>query len=94
MTVREAAKRLELSTSEVYALCRARLLRHCRFGIGRGKIMIQEADLELYRQSCVVEPVDQRRPREKARSRRQVGRPLLLPSDVRAALRAEGKDPQ
>ena len=92
MTVREAAQQLELSTSEIYALCRARLLRHCRFGKGRGRIRIEPSDLALYRASCVVEPLEpgQTQPK-RPRYRQQAGRPLLLPLDVLAARKVLNK---
>ena len=40
LTVKEAAPRLRLSPTSVYALCAAKKLRHQRVGVGRGKILI------------------------------------------------------
>ena len=53
MTVREAARKLEISSSLVYALCSANRIRHERHGLGRGKIVIPENALEEYRKECV-----------------------------------------
>jgi excisionase family DNA binding protein len=58
LTVREAAKWLEVSTSEIYLLCKYRKLRHSRIGLKRGVIRIEISDLEVYRRSCIVEPVE------------------------------------
>jgi excisionase family DNA binding protein len=52
MNVREAAKRLEVSTSMVYALCAEGRLPHVRVGLGRGTIRISEDDLKSFQESC------------------------------------------
>ena len=54
-TVREAAEHLNVSESEVYALCNKRKLPHVRIGCGRGAIRILESDLDEFIQSCRVE---------------------------------------
>jgi excisionase family DNA binding protein len=56
LTVEETAERLSCSRSAVYQLCAARLLPHTRVGLGRGRIRISEADLEVYLASRHVEP--------------------------------------
>jgi len=48
MTVREVAKRLEISQSCVYALIAARKLQATRHGLGRGCIRISEEQLAAY----------------------------------------------
>jgi excisionase family DNA binding protein len=55
LTVSEAAEKLRLSVSAVYALCETRVLAHSRFGAGRGRIRIAEADLKAYEEACRVE---------------------------------------
>ena len=52
MTVREAANRLEVSVSMVYALCGRGRLAHTRIGIGRGTIRICEDDLKAFLAGC------------------------------------------
>ena len=47
-SVQEAAARLRVSTSLVYALCDHRLLRHVRIGTGRGTIRIPEDAIDEY----------------------------------------------
>jgi excisionase family DNA binding protein len=53
-SVAGAAKELGVSAGTIYALCRARRLRHERIGLGRGKILIPEDALEEYRRSVTV----------------------------------------
>jgi excisionase family DNA binding protein len=48
VTVKEAAKRLEISPSLVYLLISEGKLRCVRHGIGRGVIRITEEQLEQY----------------------------------------------
>jgi excisionase family DNA binding protein len=48
MTVKEAAKRLELHPSSVYDIINAGDLPARRIGPKRGKIVIDEADVEAY----------------------------------------------
>jgi excisionase family DNA binding protein len=56
MTVREAATQLGIGESTVYALCKARKLSHKRIGArGRGKIVIEPADIEAFNAACRVE---------------------------------------
>jgi excisionase family DNA binding protein len=51
LTVKQAAASLGVSESLVYAWCRQRLLPHYRFGLGRGKIMIDQAQLDEFLES-------------------------------------------
>ena len=57
LTVREAAKRAGVCPSLVYHWCSAKLLSHYRVGgMGRrGKIVIDDADLESFLQKFRVE---------------------------------------
>jgi excisionase family DNA binding protein len=55
MTVIEAAKLLEVQPSTVYALCAARRLGHSRYGLGKGTIRIEPADLDAYMRSARIE---------------------------------------
>ena len=48
MTVKQAAARLEVSQTTVYALVAARKLRCYRVGMGRGQIRISEDHLAEY----------------------------------------------
>lgn len=48
LTVREAAVELRVSAATVYALCAARMLRHQRVGVGRGKILIPSDAIAEY----------------------------------------------
>lgn len=57
LTVKEAAQRLGISTTLLYALCNRRKIRHERHGLGRGKILIPDEALEEYRQGQTV-PVE------------------------------------
>jgi excisionase family DNA binding protein len=56
LTVREAAERLGLSVSLVYALCAAKRIRHERHGMRRGTIRIPEEAIEEYHRSVTVAP--------------------------------------
>ena len=51
MTVREVARRLEVSTSLAYRLIAGGKLHCCRFGMGRGVIRVSEEQLDAYRGS-------------------------------------------
>jgi excisionase family DNA binding protein len=51
MTVNEAAKKIEVSTSKLYQLASARAISHYRIG---GKIVFSEQDVEVYLASCRV----------------------------------------
>jgi excisionase family DNA binding protein len=48
LTVKQAAKRLQVSRQMVYQLCAAKVLPHSRVGLGRGSIRVSEADLDAY----------------------------------------------
>ena len=54
LSVRQAAERLGVSPSLVYALCASKRLAHERHGLGRGKILIPEGALEEYRRRQTV----------------------------------------
>ncbi len=57
LTPRQAAEWLGVSQSLVYQLCKEMVLEHSRLG-GRGKrgrIRIEEAEVERYRRSCLRE---------------------------------------
>src|SRR4051794_1296305 len=56
MTVAEAATKLEVKTTVIYALCKAKLLGHHRVGLGRGSIRISQADVDIYVRSRRVDP--------------------------------------
>lgn len=56
LTVEEAAVRLGVSKSTVYALVAERKIGHSRRGLGRGRILFSEADIEAYERSCHVAP--------------------------------------
>ena len=61
LTVKQAACRAGVSSSLIYAWCAGRLLRHYRPGKQgkRGKILIDEADLDAFLAGCAVEPAGQ-----------------------------------
>lgn len=56
LTIHQAADRAGLSTSLLYQLCAERRLPHFRLGREgkRGKILIEEADLEAFLTTCRV----------------------------------------
>lgn len=58
LTVKEAAAELRLSPATVYALCAARLLRHQRVGVGRGRILIPPDAVTEYLAKGTVKPAD------------------------------------
>lgn len=64
LSVKEAADRLGISPGVVYGLCSRRLLRHERYGLGRGKIKIPEDAVDEYRQrvTVVAKPTPSTRP--------------------------------
>jgi excisionase family DNA binding protein len=45
LTVKQVSERLNCSKALVYALCGQGLIKHIRFGLGRGTIRIEENDL-------------------------------------------------
>lgn len=57
LTPKEAADRLGVSVQLVYQLCHERRLVHYRIGGEgrRGRVLIDEADLDAFMQSCKVE---------------------------------------
>lgn len=54
LTVKQAAERLGVSATLVYALCAQGKIIHERYGLGRGTIRISEDALGQYRVSCQV----------------------------------------
>jgi excisionase family DNA binding protein len=58
LTVKQVAERLRISASLVYSWCEDQVLPHYRMGGKgkRGKILIEEAALDSFLQSCKVEP--------------------------------------
>lgn len=57
MTVDETATRLKVSTSTVYALCKTGQLPCYRIGAnGRGKVLIDEADVESFLAASRAKP--------------------------------------
>ena len=59
LDVKGAAERAGVCANVVYAWCNARLLRHARLGTPgrRGKILIDESDLDAFLAACTVEAV-------------------------------------
>jgi excisionase family DNA binding protein len=55
LNVTAAAKYLGLDPATVYRLCTARRIRHRRVGVGSGRIVFSQADLDSYLEACVVE---------------------------------------
>ncbi len=57
LTVKQVARRLGISASLVYSWCEQHMLPHYRMGGKgkRGKILIEEAALAAFLQSCKVE---------------------------------------
>jgi excisionase family DNA binding protein len=57
LTPKEAAERAGVSVSMIYQWCNERLLPHYRVGGRgrRGKILVEERDLEVFLASCRVE---------------------------------------
>ena len=63
MTVKAAAKFLNVSANTIYGLCAAKRIRHVRVGVGRGRLLIPEAAIEEYLKGRTVEVADpSRRP--------------------------------
>src|SRR5689334_19549696 len=60
LTVKQAAERAGVSPALVYEWCEERRLPHYRAGRQgrRGKILIEEADLDAFIESLKVEPPD------------------------------------
>lgn len=55
LTVKEAAKILNVSSSLVYGFCEQQRLGHYRFGHGRGAIRIKRSELMEFVKGCRVE---------------------------------------
>jgi excisionase family DNA binding protein len=56
LTVKQAAARLGVSTSQVYALCAKGKLPHHRFGVGKGALRISEEQLAAFIESAKFKP--------------------------------------
>jgi excisionase family DNA binding protein len=54
-SVKDAARLLGLSVDSVYALCKARKLKHRRKGMRQGRIEITEEAISEYLASCDVD---------------------------------------
>ncbi|WP_157369389.1 helix-turn-helix domain-containing protein [Zavarzinella formosa] len=54
MTVKQAAGRIGVSVSLIYALCQEGIIAHARHGRKgkRGVIRIEDAEVERYREAC------------------------------------------
>jgi excisionase family DNA binding protein len=57
LTPKQAAEKAGVSLSLIYALCHERRLRHYRVGGNgkRGKILIEESDLESLFEKCAID---------------------------------------
>jgi excisionase family DNA binding protein len=53
-TIKQAAEKLNVSPSLVYALCKGGRIRHERCGLKRGTIRISDEALEEYRRAAQV----------------------------------------
>jgi excisionase family DNA binding protein len=63
LTIPEVADILRCKPGVVYDLCEQKILRHCRVGTGRGRILVSEEAVEEYVKRCEVaagtgQPVD------------------------------------
>lgn len=56
LTAKEAAERIGLTSDMIYTLCRAGKIAHYRLGIRGGSVKIRPSDLDVYLESCRVEP--------------------------------------
>ncbi|HWB13417.1 MAG TPA: helix-turn-helix domain-containing protein [Gemmataceae bacterium] len=56
LTAKQAAARLNVSTTTIYALCNSGRLPHYRFGVGRGTLRFRQDDLEVFVEMSYVEP--------------------------------------
>lgn len=54
LTVKEVARRLQVSQALVYALCATGKLAHERYGLGRGTIRISEEAVLTYQEASRV----------------------------------------
>lgn len=78
ITIATAAESLGIKESTIRDIIRAGKLSHYRFGVGRGTIRIDPADLEVYRQRCLVGTPEP-----------QTGR-ALVPRELEASARKYG----
>jgi excisionase family DNA binding protein len=60
LTVLECAKALRVSPSTVYSLAKERRIAHRRVGVGRGRLLFTEQDIQEYLASCEVRAGSQR----------------------------------
>lgn len=67
LSIKQACEKLHLGQTTVYGLCKRRMLRHVRVGLGRGSIRIDEKDLDEYLKGAMVGavPVQPLPPRER-----------------------------
>jgi excisionase family DNA binding protein len=56
LTVKEVAKRLGVSASQVYTLCASGRLLHHRFGVRRGAIRVTEEQLAAFIEATKFKP--------------------------------------
>jgi excisionase family DNA binding protein len=56
LTVKEVAKRLGVSASQVYTLCASGRLLHHRFGVRRGAIRVTEEQLAVFIEATKFKP--------------------------------------
>jgi hypothetical protein len=82
LTVPQVAKRTNVCAAVVYGWCSARLLPHFRVGMPghRGKLLIEEADLDAFLESCRVGPKAASVPPLPRKKRSVTLRNLRLPS--------------
>ncbi len=81
-TVNEAAKRAGVCAAVVRGWCSARLLPHFRLGMPghRGKVLIEESDLDAFLESCRIGPKAASVPPPPRKKRTVTLRNLRLPS--------------
>ena len=56
LKVKEVVERLKVSQACVYQLIAERKIAHVRIGCGRGAIRITDTDLQMFLDSCRLEP--------------------------------------
>ena len=57
LTPKQAAEYLNCCVAIIYGLCESNRLVHYRLGNGRGKILIDTADLDAFLEKCRVGPL-------------------------------------
>lgn len=57
LTVKQAAVRANVSANLIYELCASKRLAHYRVPTPRGKILIDETDLDAFFAACRVGPM-------------------------------------